>query len=255
MPLQIVTVPCLADNYAYLIYEKATGAVAVVDVPEAAPVLAALRERGWPLHLILITHHHYDHIDGVAEVRQATGAQTVGNAADQDRLPPLDLACRDGDTIKLGNESCDIVDVSGHTIGHIAYIFARANAAFTSDSLMAWGCGRVLEGTFAMQWNSLSKFLAMPPDMMIYSGHEYTLTNARFALSVDPDNPEVQARAEQVEEMRNRGAFTVPVALSTEFATNPFLRAADPAFKAAVGMTDASDAEVFAEIRTRKDNF
>ncbi|MCP5072475.1 MAG: hydroxyacylglutathione hydrolase [Rhodobacteraceae bacterium] len=255
MPLDIVTVPCLADNYAYLIRDEATGKVAVADVPEAGPILKALGERGWQLDQILITHHHYDHIDGVDEVRKATGAKVVGYAADAGRLPPLDVALDDGETHQLGEETCEVIDVSGHTIGHIAYVFHDALAAFTGDSLMAWGCGRVFEGTMEMMWGSLSKFHALPRAMQIYSGHEYTASNAKFAVTIEPDNPSLHERAAAVTQARAKGEYTVPSGLGLELATNPFLRAGHVKVKTALGMTNATDAEVFAEIRTRKDNF
>ncbi len=255
MPLEIVTVPCLSDNYAYLVRETDSGEVALVDVPEAAPILAALKEKNWQLNQILITHHHSDHIEGLADVQATTGAKVVGAAADRHRLPPLDVACKDGDILNLGAEACEVIDVSGHTIGHIAYIFHDALAAFTADSLMAWGCGRVFEGTLDMQWSTMLKFHTLPRAMQIYSGHEYTATNAKFALTIEPDNPSLQERAKDVEATRATGGFTVPSGLGLELATNPFLRANHIKVKTALGMQNATDAEVFAEIRTRKDNF
>ncbi len=255
MPLEIVTIPCLSDNYAYLMRDAATGKVAVVDVPEAAPILREIEARGWTPDLILITHHHADHIQGVAELVGKTGAKTVGNAADAHRLPPLDLALSDGDIVRIGDSEGVMFDVSGHTIGHVAFHFPGSAAVFTADSLMALGCGRVFEGSFPQMWESLSKLAALPPETIVYSGHEYTASNARFALSVDPDNPALQRRAEDVAARRARGEPTVPSRLAEELATNPFLRASDPALKAALGMADAADAEVFAEIRQRKDRF
>lgn len=255
MSLTIVTVPCLQDNYAYLARDEATGQTALIDAPEAAPILAALKERGWGLDLILITHHHGDHIDGVARIREETGARVVGAAADARRLPPLDLQVSEGDRVSIGETEGVVLDVSGHTVGHIAYHFPAAKAAFTADSLMALGCGRVFEGTMPMMWESLSKLAALPEDTQVYSGHEYTAANARFALTIEPGNDRLQARAQHIDETRAAGQPTVPVALGEELATNPFLRASQPALKQAIGMPDAPDAEVFAEVRTRKDNF
>jgi len=255
MSLAIVTVPCLQDNYAYLARDEATGETALIDAPEAAPILAALRDRGWELDLILITHHHGDHIGGVAQIREETGARVVGAAADAHRLPPLDVPVSEGDKITIGETEGVVLDVSGHTVGHIAFHFPAASAAFTADSLMALGCGRVFEGTMPMMWESLSKLAALPGDTLIWSGHEYTAANARFALTIEPENERLQARAKFIEQARAAGQPTVPVHLSEELATNPFLRASQPSVKQAVGMPDASDAEVFAEIRKRKDNF
>ncbi len=253
MPLEIVTIPCLSDNYAFLAHDAATGATAVVDVPEIGPVRAALAERGWSLTDILITHHHDDHITGVDALRAETGARVVGASADAHRLPALDVAVADGDTVAIGGEEGSVLDVSGHTIGHIAYSFP--GVVFTADSLMALGCGRLFEGDAPTMWASLSKLAALPPETVVCSGHEYTTANGAFALTVDPDNAALKARVDAVAEARAAGQPTVPSVLSEELATNPFLRAVAPEVKACLGLADASDAEVFAEIRKRKDNF
>ncbi|MGC9419755.1 MAG: hydroxyacylglutathione hydrolase [Rhodovulum sp.] len=255
MPLEIVTVPCLSDNYAYLAHDPATGATAVVDVPEAAPVEAALAQRGWRLSDILITHHHHDHVGGVEALRDAHGARVVGAAADAHRLPPLDHAVRDGDSVSIGDETGRVLDVSGHTIGHVAYHFPESAVVFTADSLMALGCGRVFEGTAEMMWASLSRLAALPPETLVCSGHEYTAANGRFALTVEPENAALQARVHEVAALRAEGRPTVPSRLTEELATNPFLRAGLDGVKRAVGMSDAPDAAVFAEIRARKDRF
>lgn len=255
MPLQIVTVPCLKDNYAYLAHDPATGATAVIDVPDYAPVKAALQARSWRLSDIFLTHHHWDHIDGVAALRDATGARVTGAAADAHRLPPLDLAVAEGDTVRIGGESGQVIAVPGHTIGHVAFHFPGANAVFTGDSLMALGCGRLFEGSPEMMWHSLEKLAALPPQTLVCSGHEYTGANARFALTIEPGNAALTLRAAQVAAARAQGQPTVPVPLSDELATNPFLRAKLPGVKQAIGRTGASDVEAFAEIRRRKDVF
>ncbi|MFK5997569.1 MAG: hydroxyacylglutathione hydrolase [Rhodobacterales bacterium] len=255
MALEIITIPCLGDNYAYLIRDVKTGQVAVVDVPDAKPILGALNDLNWPLNLILITHHHYDHIDGVAELRKATGAAVYGAAADARRLPKLDMALTEGDSFELGTETCEVMDVSGHTVGHIAYLFRDAGAVFSADSLMALGCGRVFEGDFPMMWGSLQKFKALPDDTLVYSGHEYTAANANFALTIEPDNPDLLARIKDIEAKRAADIPTVPASIALEKATNPFLRADLSKVKSLVGMQGADDATVFGEIRNRKDNF
>jgi hydroxyacylglutathione hydrolase len=255
MPLEIVTVPCLRDNYVYLIRDAATGTVGLVDAPEPAPIEAALRGSGWSLDLILITHHHADHIDGVEALRTAYGAKVVGAAADARRLPPLDVALKPGDTVAVGESVAEVIDVPGHTVGHIAYYFAEAKALFSADSLMVMGCGRVFEGTPEQMWQSLSKLAVLPDDTMVYSGHEYAESNTRFALSVDGDNPALQERAKQIAAMRQMGGATVPARLDLERATNPFLRVSDRTFKAKLGLEELPDAQVFAEIRRRKDAF
>jgi hydroxyacylglutathione hydrolase len=255
MALELVTIPCLQDNYAYLLHDPASGQTAVVDVPDAAPILAALDGRGWQLSDILITHHHADHIQGVEALRAATGARVLGAAADAHRLPELDLALAENDTLTLGAEVARVIDVPGHTVGHIAFHFPESRLAFTADSLMSGGCGRLFEGTPRQMWQSLSKLAALPPETLICSGHEYTASNLRFALTLDPGNPALISRSAEVAAHRAQGKPTVPVSLQTELDTNPFLRARFPALKAAVGLPDADDAIVFAEIRARKDKF
>ena len=255
MALKIETVPCLDDNYAFLAHNPQTGETAVVDVPEAAPILRRLDELGWRANTVLLTHHHADHVQGLGELLEAHPAKVVGAAADAHRLPPLDVAVSEGDRTPVCGETAAVIDVSGHTIGHIAYHFADSGVAFTADSLMAMGCGRVFEGEMAQMWESLAKLAALPPETVICSGHEYTASNAKFALTVDPENPELAERARRIEDARARGAPTVPSTLAEELATNPFLRAGDPAIRAGLGMANAADAEVFAEIRRRKDAF
>lgn len=255
MTLEIVTVPCLEDNYAYLLHNSETGATAVVDVPDETPIEAELMKREWKLGYILITHHHPDHIDGVDVLREATGAEVIGAAADAKRLPELDLAVSQGDHFWVGAADGRVIDVPGHTVGHIAFHFPTAEVIFTADSLMALGCGRLFEGTAAQMWESLSKIAILPPDTLIYSGHEYTESNLRFALTIEPENRDLVARAEKIRADREKGKPTVPSTLAEELATNPFLRANKPEVKAALGMSEASDVDVFAEIRRRKDKF
>jgi hydroxyacylglutathione hydrolase len=255
MTLELVTIPCLTDNYAYLIHDAGTGQTGCVDVPDAAPILAALNARGWELSDILITHHHDDHIQGVETLRAATGAMVLGAAADAHRLPPLDLALTEASTFSIGPEFARILDVPGHTVGHIAFHFPQSRLAFTADSLMAGGCGRLFEGSPAQMWRSLGKLAALPPETLICSGHEYTASNLRFAATLEPGNPDLISRIDRVTTARREGRPTVPVPLSEELATNPFLRAYLPQMKAAVGLPDADDATVFAEIRARKDKF
>jgi len=255
MPLQIVTVPCLQDNYAFLIHSDRTGETALVDAPEVGPITDALTARGWSLSHIFITHHHSDHIDGVNPLRAATGAKVVGASADAARLPKLDVAVAEGQPFPFAGHDVQVFDVSGHTVGHIAYYITDANAVFTADSLMALGCGRLFEGSPDLMWASLSKLAALPPETLVCSGHEYTATNARFALTIEPGNPALQDRARQIDAARARGEPTVPSTLAQELATNPFLRAGLQPVKAALNMPDASDSAVFAEIRQRKDRF
>jgi hydroxyacylglutathione hydrolase len=255
MPLQIVTVPCLSDNYAFLAHDPATGATAVIDVPEAGPILAALEARGWTLSDVLLTHHHWDHVDGLSELLAKAPARVIGAAADAHRLPALDVALEIGDTVRIGAEEGEVMDVSGHTVGHVAFHFPQSRVAFTADSLMTLGCGRVFEGTMAQMHDSLGKLADLPPDTVICSGHEYTEKNAKFALTVDPGNPKLISRVAEVTRRRSAGEPTVPSTLAEELETNPFLRATDPDIQGHLGMVGADPAEVFAEIRARKDRF
>jgi hydroxyacylglutathione hydrolase len=253
--LELVTVPCLADNYAYLIHDSGTGQTAVVDVPEVGPVLAALSAHQWRLTDILITHHHDDHIQGVDTLRAATGAMVLGAAADAHRLPRLDLALGRHDSFSIGREPVRIIEVPGHTLGHIAFHFPESQLCFTADSLMAGGCGRLFEGTAAQMHASLQTLAHLPPQTLICPGHEYTASNLRFAATLEPDNRQLTSRSADVAALRAKGQPTVPVPLQTELDTNPYLRVHLPAIKASVGLPDADDVMVFAEIRARKDKF
>ena len=251
----MVTVPCLKDNYAYILRDTDTGTTAVVDVPDATPIIEALTLRGWPLHQIFLTHHHWDHIDGVAALVLATGATVIGAAVDAHRLPPLDMALSKGDSISVGTQTGIVIDVPGHTVGHIAFHFPTAALAFTADSLMAMGCGRLFEGTPAQMWDSLSTLGKLPPETLICSGHEYTASNMRFALALEPDNPNLILRSGRISAARSQGLPTVPSRLADELVTNPFLRAHTSQMKAVLGTPNATDAEAFANLRARKDGF
>lgn len=252
-PAEIVTIPCLSDNYAYLIRDGAT--TSLVDAPEAAPIIAALDARGWALDQILITHHHHDHVGAVDALRAKYGCTVLGPAAEADKMPALDRPLREGDSGDAGDLRFEVIDVPGHTLGHIAYHFPALPALFCADSLMVMGCGRLFEGTPAMMWQSLEKMAALDPATLICSGHEYTQSNMRFALSIDPDNAALALRAQDVDRLRAAGKATVPAPLAQELATNPFLRAGDPALKSALGLEGVEDAEVFAHIRALKDRF
>jgi len=251
--VEMVVVPCLRDNYAFLVHNSATQQTALIDAPEAAPIQAVLDARGWTLTDILITHHHDDHIDGVGALRN--GARVIGAKADAHRLPDLDLAVQDGDAITVCGQTTHVLDVSGHTVGHIAFHMPDAGFAFTADSLMALGCGRLFEGTPAQMWESMQKLRALPDDTLICSGHEYTESNARFAASLDPDNRDLISRIKGIAAARAAGQATVPSTLTLEKRTNPFLRADLPEFKSVMGMADASAVDVFTKVRALKDRF
>jgi hydroxyacylglutathione hydrolase len=251
--VEMVVVPCLRDNYAFLVHNSATRETALIDAPEAAPIQAALDAHGWTLTDILITHHHNDHIDGIEALRK--GARVIGAKADAHRLPDLDLAAQDGDEITVCGQPTHVLDVSGHTVGHIAFHMPDAGFVFTADSLMALGCGRLFEGTPAQMWESMQKLRAMPDDTLVCSGHEYTESNARFAASLDPDNRDLICRINGIAVARAAGQPTVPSTITLEKRTNPFLRADLPEFKSVIGMANASAVDVFTRVRALKDKF
>jgi hydroxyacylglutathione hydrolase len=234
-------VPILSDNYAWLLREDSSGMVAIVDPADAKPIIAALEKAGGRLDLILLTHHHSDHIAGVDEVRARFGAKVVGAAADAHRLPKLDQAVKEGDTVTFGNASARVIETPGHTRGQINYFFADGEILLSGDTLFSLGCGRLSEGTPGEMFSSLRKLAALPGGTKLCCGHEYTESNARFALSVDPDNKALRARTEQARQQRAAGRPTLPSVMSDELAANPFLRAPDVA--------------TFADLRAKKDRF
>ncbi len=254
-PLDIVLVPALSDNYVYLLHDQATGATAVVDPGEAAPVEAALAERGWTLTHILNSHHHADHIDGNTALKTKYNATLVGPKAEAARIDDMDVTVAEGDSYDFAGHAAAVYETPGHTSGHIAFYFADSDALFCGDTLFALGCGRMFEGTPEQFWTSLSKLRDLPDATRVYCGHEYTSSNAKFALSIDGDNPALKARADEIERLRADGQPTVPSLLGQEKAINPFLRADDPAIAAAVGKAGEAPVAVFAAIRQGKDNF
>ena len=252
--LVIRQIPVLRDNYVYLLRDEASGATGVVDPSVAEPVLAVLAETGWRLTHILNTHHHNDHTGGNLEIKRATGAIVVGPRADRDRIPGIDVAVADGERYALGTEAAEVFDVPGHTRGHIAYWFKDSRALFCGDTLFLMGCGRLFEGTPEQMWRSLGKLRRLPGETRVYCGHEYTQANARFALTVDPQNAALVARARRVDALRAEGKSTVPGTMADELATNPFLRADQPALQEAAG-APGDPVATFAAIRRRKDVF
>lgn len=253
MTVELVTIPCLTDNYAYLIHDAQTGQTALVDAPEAAPIARVLADRGWTLSDILITHHHSDHVQALDALRG--DARVIGARADVHRLPPLDLEVAEGSVFQTCGTEVHVLDVSGHTIGHVAFHLPSESILFTADSLMAMGCGRLFEGSPAQMWESMQKLRALPGDTTVCSGHEYTAKNAEFAASLEPENKAIISRLEAVKAARAHGRGTVPSLLSVECSTNPFLRADDPVLAQALDMADAQPAEIFAAVRSQRDRF
>jgi hydroxyacylglutathione hydrolase len=246
---------CRKDNYGYLAHDSTTGRTAAIDAPDAGAIKAALTKRGWTLSDIFITHHHGDHTEGIAELVATHGARVTGPRAEADKIPGLDALVSPGDVVPLGEARFSVIGTPGHTLGHIAYHDAAAGVVFTGDALFSLGCGRMFEGTPGSTWAGLAALRALPDETLVYCGHEYTLANARFALSVDPDNAALAARAAEAQRQHDAGGFTIPARLGTEKLANPFLRADTPGLARAMQLEGAEPAAVFAALRNAKDNF
>lgn len=248
---------CLKDNFGVLVHDSGSGATAAIDAPDAEPIIAAAAARGWSLTDLLITHHHADHIQGIPGLKaRFPKLRIAGPAKEAARIGALDVELREGDLARVGQLSAQVLETPGHTAGHICYWFEQDEIAFCADTLFALGCGRVFETPLGVMWDSLCKLAnRLPGETQIYCGHEYTESNARFALTIERDNAVLIGRAEEVGRLRAAGKPTLPTTMSLELATNPFLRAEEPTVQAAVGMAGADPAAVFAELRTRKDRF
>ncbi|MCB2011954.1 MAG: hydroxyacylglutathione hydrolase [Geminicoccaceae bacterium] len=253
--LQVERIPALSDNYMFLLFDPVSGTSGIVDPADAGPVIEALERHDRSLDWILNTHHHADHTAGNGDLMQRYGARLAGPAGDHSRIAGMDILLREGEAFTFGSHKVDILETPGHTSGHVSLHFADAGMLFSGDTLFALGCGRLFEGSPAQMWESLSKYAAMPDETIVWCGHEYTLANARFALTVDPDNPALRERAREIEALRSRNEPTVPTTLGLERRTNPFLRPDDPSIRRTLGLERADDIEVFAEIRRRKDSF
>jgi hydroxyacylglutathione hydrolase len=253
--LEVYQFPCLSDNYGYLIHDPKNGVTATIDTPEVAAVNAALAEKKWKLTHILNTHHHFDHVGGNLELKKQWNCLIVGSKDDAARIPGIDVKVSDKDTYQFGDHEAQVFDVSGHTIGHIAYYFPNAEKLFCGDTLFALGCGRLFEGSPAQMWTSLQKLAALPDATSVYCAHEYTQTNAAFALSVEPQNNVLQGRSREINNLRANGLPTVPSSIGLEKATNPFLRPMSKDIQTNLNLQGADLVDVFAETRRRKDTF
>ena len=241
-----------SDNFGYLVHDEATGRTAAIDAPEAGPIRNALLHRGWTLTDIFITHHHPDHVEAIPELK---AARVVGPLEEADRIEGLDELVSDGDTITLGETRFEVMATPGHTLGHVVFHDRAGGHLFSADALFSLGVGRMFEGTPGPMWNGLKRLRDLPDETLVYCGHEYTQSNARFALSIDPDNEALKARAAEVDQLRAAGKATIPFSLGEDKRANPFLRADAPELARHYGLEGADPAEVFAAIRKGKDNF
>ena len=255
MPAAAQLFPCLKDNYGVLLHDPATGATAAIDAPESAPVEAALAKTGWRLTDILVTHHHGDHTAGIADLKKKYVCRVVGPRKEAAKIGNLDVTVREGDVVTVGSLVGRVLETPGHTAGHIAYWFKQEKLAFVGDTLFSVGCGRIIEGTPEMMWQSLLKLRNLPIETLLYCGHEYTAANVHFALTIEPNNAALRKRAEEVVRLTEMGRPTIPTTVAAEKSTNPFLRADLPSLAAAIGLEGMPPVQVFATIRARKDKF
>lgn len=253
--LEIVQLPVLNDNYIYLIHEPVSAQTAVIDPALSQPVLDTLKHKGWTLNFILNTHHHWDHVGANLELKEKTHCKILASEWDQARIPGIDKTLNHGDRIRLGKMVANVIATPGHTLGHIVYHFPQCNALFCGDTLFSMGCGRLFEGSAKQMWHSLQQLKQLPKETQIYCTHEYTLENAKFAITLEPDNYQLLQRIEQVNQLRAKNKTTIPSTMEQELATNPFLREDSPALQQSINMTNLPNVEIFKKIRELKDNF
>ena len=251
--LEIHQFPCLSDNYGVLVHDPETGDTVSIDAPDRGDVLDAIVAQGWRLTHIFTTHHHPDHVDGNAFLKERYGCEIVGPQGEAEKIPGIDRIVGGGESFGWSGREVRVIDTPGHTAGHIAYHLPRDGLLFAGDTLFAMGCGRLFEGTPGQMWASLQRLMELPDETVVHAGHEYTLANARFAVTVDPQNERLRERLAEVERLREEGRPTLPTTLGLERETNPFLRVADRGIRSALDMNEASDAEVFAKVRALKD--
>jgi len=253
--LAVVQFIARSDNFAVLLHEPKSGRTAAIDAPEAEPIVAACKERGWTLSHIFVTHKHFDHIEGIPALQAEYDCEVIGPEASASETGMYDRTVKDGDSFEWAGIEVKVMETPGHTLDHITYYMPSEKLVFAADLLFSLGCGRVIEGDHKMMWESLQSVRALPDDTQVYCGHEYTLANGKFALTVDPDNAALKARVAEVEKLRADGKMTLPTTIGAEKAANPFLRADDPGLMKKLGMANAKPVDVFTEIRKRKDKF
>ena len=255
MPAETRLFRCRSDNYGVLLHDPDSGATAAIDAPEAAPIEAALKTTGWTLTDILVTHHHADHTDGIRALKEKYKCRVVAPAGEASKIPAVDETVREGDIVKVGTLTANVIETPGHTLGHIAYWFHADSIAFVGDTLFSIGCGRVIEGTPEQMWRSLTKLRDLPDATEIFCGHEYTAANIKFARTIEPENTALVEREAEAKREIERGLPTIPTTIGEEKRANPFLRADVAEVAAGIGMAGQPPAQVFAEIRARKNNF
>jgi hydroxyacylglutathione hydrolase len=243
---------CRTDNYCVLVHDHRTGATATIDAPDAGAIEKELKRKGWQLTHIFTTHHHGDHVEGNLALKELYGCRIIGPKAEAAKIPGIDQQVAGGDSFEWAKRTVKIYDCPGHTAGHIAFHIPEDHSLFAGDTLFAMGCGRVFEGTMSQMWGSLDQFRKLRPHTFVYCGHEYTEANAKFALSVEPGNRKLQQRAIVVHNQRAKGEMTCPTTIGEELDTNPFMRPDSAEIRKNLGMENATDAEVFAELRERK---
>jgi hydroxyacylglutathione hydrolase len=253
--LEIKILPVLTDNYIYLVHDPVSLETAAIDPALAEPVLAALKEKGWQLTYILNTHHHSDHVGGNAQLKKLTNCKIIAAQTDWDRIPSIDEGVNEGDVVSLGQHKASVIATPGHTRAHIVYHFAEENILFCGDTLFVMGCGRLFEGTAEQLWHSLQKLKALPKETLVYCTHEYTQTNGRFALTVEPDNQRLQQRMIEVNLLRSNKQPTVPTSIAEELATNPFFREDSAGLQKNITVTSCNPVDIFAKVRQLKDSF
>ncbi|MBL4786979.1 MAG: hydroxyacylglutathione hydrolase [Cohaesibacteraceae bacterium] len=252
--IEIVLIPCLSDNYAVLLHDPQSLQTLLIDAPEVSPIIDCLDEKGWRLTDILITHHHFDHVQGLPSLKSRDNACVRGPNMSKAEIG-YDYGVSEGSSVQWSGRNIIVIETPGHTLDHVTYFIASEKLAFCGDTMFTLGCGRIFEGTPDMMWNSMMKIASLPSDTICYSGHEYTGSNARFAVTIDPENQSLLDLAKSVSEKRSANLPTVPTILATELKTNPYLRTDDEEIRNHLNLQNATDAEVFAEIRRRKDNF
>lgn len=253
--LDVVQFIARSDNFIVLLHEPKSGKTAAIDAPDADPIIEALKERGWTLSHILVTHKHFDHIEGIPALQAAYECEVIGPEASAAETGMYDRTVKDGDSFDWAGVTVEVIETPGHTLDHVSYYMPSEKLVFVGDTIFSLGCGRVIEGDHAMMWDSIKALRDLPDDTTLYCGHEYTLANGKFALTVDPNNAALKTRFAEVEKLSAAAKPTLPTTIAQEKATNPFLRADDPALMKGLGMANAKPSAVFAEIRTRKDKF